>query len=457
MNLVNIALSGLNANRVALDVTAQNVANVNTAGYSRQQALMSTLGGSQHDRLSAGTGVEVTSIRRVTDQFIVKQTWSTGSGESYSSRYTESLSYLENTLDADGFSLSAGLDNLFAALHDATSKPESLPLRQQILNEAEAMSRRFNTLTESLYNQHKNLSDQRNAAIAEANSLMSNIADINKQIVESRGTGANAAQLLDTRDLLVGELSKLVEVKTTEQADGSMQVTLKSGQPLVMGSEAGSLTSVPDMNDAYMATLQVDFDKQSFTVTSDVGGELGAIKEYQTNILKPYMTAVDDMAVSMADAFNSELAMGLDLNGIAGKALFSYDAANPSSSLTITDITPNELGLSGDGNPGNSDNLTTLIDISNRAFAITGFGSVSLNDAFTGMVGDVAIKARQADSDYQAKVSMNNQAIAARDNISAVNSDEEAANLMNFANAHNANMKVISTANQLFDSVLQLF
>ncbi|MCE7629590.1 flagellar hook-associated protein FlgK, partial [Vibrio fluvialis] len=79
------------------------------------------------------------------------------------------------------------------------------------------------------------------------------------------------------------------------------------------------------------------------------------------------------------------------------------------------------------------------------------------NDAFTGMVGEVAIKARQADSDYQAKNSMNEQAVAARDNISAVNSDEEAANLMTFANAHNANMKVISTANQLFDSVLQLF
>lgn len=457
MNLVNIALSGLNANRVALDVTAQNVANVNTPGYSRQQALMATVGGSQYDRLSAGTGVEVTSIRRVTDQFIVKQTWTTSSAESYASRYTESLSYLENTLDSEGFSLSAGLDNLFAALHDATSKPESMPLRQQIINEAEALSRRFNTLNESLYSQHKNLSDQRTAAVAEANSLMSNIADINKQIVESKGVGANAAQLLDTRDTLVGELSKLVEVKTTDQANGSIQVTLTSGQPLVMGSEAGILKAIPDVNDAYLATLQVDFDKQSFSIPGDVGSNLGAISNYQTNILKPYMTALDEMAVSMADAFNTELAMGLDLNGIAGKALFSYDAANAAASLTITDITPNELGLSGDGNPGNSDNLISIIEISNQTFSINGFGNVSLNDAFTGMVGNVAIKARQAESDYQAKSSMNSQAITARDNISAVNSDEEAANLMNFANAHNANMKVISTANQLFDSVLQLF
>lgn len=98
-----------------------------------------------------------------------------------------------------------------------------------------------------------------------------------------------------------------------------------------------------------------------------------------------------------------------------------------------------------------------MIAISNKPVAISGLGSLSLNDAFTAMVGETAIKARQAESDYQAKKAMSDQAVAARDNVSAVNSDEEAANLMTFANAHNANMKVISTANQLFDSVLQLF
>ncbi|MDW2138146.1 flagellar basal body protein, partial [Vibrio sp. 2128(2023)] len=146
MNLVNIALSGLNANRVALDVTAQNVANVNTPGYSRQQALMATVGDGKSNRLSSGMGVEVTSIRRVTDQFLVKQTWSTNSLAAYAAGYTSNMSQLENTLGADGFSISAGLDSLNAALNDATVKPESMPYRQQIINESEALARRFNTL-----------------------------------------------------------------------------------------------------------------------------------------------------------------------------------------------------------------------------------------------------------------------------------------------------------------------
>ncbi len=184
---------------------------------------------------------------------------------------------------------------------------------------------------------------------------------------------------------------------------------------------------------------------------------MGAINDYQTEILMPNQVALDDMAKAMADEYNAVLATGKDLKGNSGKPLFSYDPANPSSSLKITGISAEELAFSSDGAPGNADVLNNLIKLSNKPVAITGFGSLSLNDAFTAMVGETAIKARQAAADYEAKTAMNKQAHAARDNVSAVNSNEEAANLMTFANAHNANMKVISTANRLFDAVLQLF
>ena len=101
--------------------------------------------------------------------------------------------------------------------------------------------------------------------------------------------------------------------------------------------------------------------------------------------------------------------------------------------------------------------LDKLIAVNNKSVAIGGFGSVSLNDAFSAIVGETAIQARQANADEQAKLAMKQQAVAARDNVSAVNSDEEAANLMTFSHVHQANMKVISTANQLFDSILNIF
>lgn len=457
MSLINIALSGLNANKAALDVTAQNVANVNTPGYSRQQALTSALGPGSNSRYSAGNGVEVTSIRRIADEYLVKQTWATKSQAAYSARNLTSMSQLENMLGADGFSLSAGLDTLFAALNDASIKPESIPLRQQIINESEALSRRFNTLTESLHAQHKDISDQRVAATEHANSLLSNIADVNQKIAEMAGTGGNSTQLLDARDELIGQLSEVIDIKTTSQPDGSLQVTLASGQPLVLGSEAAQLKVIPDVNDPYLADIQVDISGQSFAASRNIGGTLGAINDYQVTTLKPYQNALNDMAVALADTFNNTLAGGQDLNANPGSPLFSYDPANPAASLTITALTPEELALSSDGNPGNSDVLKDLIGISNQAFAITGFGNATLNDTFSSMVGETAIKTRQATSDWKATESLKLQAVATRDNLSAVNSDEEAANLMVFANAYQANMKVISTANQLFDTVLTLF
>lgn len=462
MNITNIALSGLNASRVALDVTAQNVANVNTPGYSRQQALMASVAGSAHDKLDAGMGVEVTSIRRVTDDFLVKQTWSTGSALAHAENYSSNFEQLENTLGADGFSISAGLDSLFAALHDATVKPESLPLRQQIINESEALARRFNMLSETLYNQHRDLSEQRTSEISHANSLLVNIADVNKRIVEMQGAGGNPAQLMDTRDLLLTQLSQEVEIRTTTQSNGGIQVSLVTGQPLVIGGDYGQLQAVPHDDDAYMADLKVEFGKQSFAVKGSVGGKIGAINDFQQNVLKSNQISLDDMAASLANKFNEVLEGGADLNNEDGVPLFKFDPEHPASSIDLDEnITPEKLALAAGGSdenlPGNSDTLAELIKVSNEPFEISGLGQVSLNDAFTSMLGGTAIKARQASSDYSAQDAMNKQAVAARDNVSAVNSDEEAANLMTFANAHNANMKVISTANQLFDSVLQLF
>lgn len=457
MNLMNIALSGLNANQAALDATAQNVANVNTPGYSRQQATMNAVSSGSLDRYSAGGGVEVTSIRRVSDQYLVRQTWATNSDAAYSSRYMENMSQLENMLGADGFSISAGLDTFYAALNDASIKPESTPLRQQIITEAEALSRRFNTLTTSLHEQHQALSDQRDATLKQANSLLSNIAGVNAQLVELSGTTGNPAQLQDSRDKLIGELSQLVDIQSNEQPDGSLQLTLASGQPLVIGGEAATLSAIPAVDDAYSAQLHVTFAEQDFPINSNVGGGLGAISDYQQEAIKPYQHALNEMAAALADAVNTTLATGQDLNGQPGQPLFRYESGNPAASLDITGLSPEQLAFSADGTPGNSEVLTQLIGIGNQPFAITGLGNVSLNDAFGAMVGETAIKSRQAETDYTAQQSLSQQAIAARDNLSAVNSDEEAANLMSFANAYQANMKVISTANQLFDTVLKTF
>ena len=457
MSMINIALTGLNSNKAALDATAQNVANVNTKGYSRQQAVFASVGAGRYDRYSAGSGVEVTNIRRVSDAYMTKQSWLTTTQSSFFQRKAENFNQLEQILAADGFSISKGMDKMYAALNDATVKPESIPLRQQIINESEALANRFNSLSNALYTQQKDLSDQRTAAVNQANSLLKNIAAVDQQIVAVKGFSGSQSQLLDQRDELIEQLSGLVNIRTTPQQDGSMQITLQSGQPLMIGSEVGELVATPRVADPLLVDFHIDFSGQKFEVTGSVGASIGATSEYQQETLKPYQQSLNDMARVYADEVNRLLAGGKDLKGLSGKPLFDYDPVHPASSLKSLSLKADELALSSDGTAGNSDVLKQIIEVNNKKFPISGLGNVTVNDAFSSMVGKTAISARQAKADSEATGALHKQALAAKQNLSSVNRDEEASNLMTFANAYQANMQVISTANRMFDAVLQLF
>lgn len=457
MSIINIALSGMNANKVALDVTSQNVANMNTPGYSRQQVNTTAVNYGQNARTSAGNGVEVTGIRRVTDQFIVKQTWLTGSQEAFSENFSSNMGELETLLNSDSFSISAGLDDFYAALNDASVQPDSTPLRQQIINEADALTHRFNTLSESLLSQHRNLHEQLNHSVANMNGLLTNIASVNNKLIEMRNSDSNTAPLEDEREHLIEQLSSLTDIRTSEQSDGSLQVTLASGQPLVLGEQAAQLVAVPNHDDPYQSELHVEFSGQHFAITGHVGGSIGAIGQYQSDILVPAYHALDDMAEKFADSVNTILTSGKDLKGESGQTLFTYNTANPAASLDIHEIHANELGFSEDGTPGNNQVLQKLIDQSNATFTISGYGDMSIHNAFSSLISQTAIRARQANSDFDAATQLHHQAVSSRNSLSAVNQDEEAANLMTYSNAYQANMKVISTANELFDTVLQLF
>ncbi|MGR5541681.1 FlgK family flagellar hook-associated protein, partial [Vibrio campbellii] len=132
---------------------------------------------------------------------------------------------------------------------------------------------------------------------------------------------------------------------------------------------------------------------------SDIGGKLGALDDYEHDVLKPSMEVINDIALEFATAFNDQLAEGFDLEGNAGKPLFTFDPENPAATLSIDpDFRPEDLALSGDGTPGDNGNLLKLIEIQEREFDIGHLGTQTLGGAFSSLVGDVAVKSRQAQS-----------------------------------------------------------
>ncbi|MCK6263351.1 flagellar hook-associated protein FlgK [Vibrio sp. ZSDE26] len=456
MSMMNIGLSGVQASQIGMNVTSQNVANINTPGYSRQQAVFGSVG--SHGMNDAGNGVSVTSIRRVTDQYQTNQMFRASSMLGAASTSAQQLQRLETMLAADSMNLDQGFNSFFSALNGSSPTPYSSANRQQIVSEAEALTNRFNQLSSSVDGQFSDLNQQRTSAVAQANSLLSNISQLNEEIRKGEVSGANTSALRDERDVMINELSEIVDVRVTDPGDGTLELSLPNGQPLISGNQTAQFSLATDPNNPQSQVLSLSFNGQDFPIGSDIGGKLGALDAYEKDVLIPSQEIINDIALEFATAFNDQLAQGFDLNGQPGKPLFVFDPDNPASTLSIDpDFKPEDLALSSDGTPGDNGNLLKLIEIKDQEFDIVHLGSQTLGGAYNSMLGDIAVKSRQAQSDYQAAGNIYVQATVEKSGTSGVNIDEEAVSLMKYQQAYQANLQVINTANQTFAAVMQLF
>lgn len=439
MSLLSIGFSGLNASQIALNISAQNIANVNTIGYSRQEAMMGSLSG--FGRMDNGMGVEVTGVRRITDDYLVSQHWRSRSATGSSYAFHQYINTTEQLLGSESMNITKGLDSFFASLSAALDSPETPAQRSQIVSSAGALANRFGQLNESLLTQEKQIDDQLGSTITQVNSYLKQVAELNTQIGEQASKGVNTSALEDSREQIVRELSTFMEVRVNRQSDGSFSLSLPQGQPLVLAGSSSTLTLAGD-------TLSLSFGPQSFEVPRLQGGTLAGVLEYRTTVLRPLRDELNQIAKKLADDFNTKQAGGVDLNGDPGKPLFSYDPLNPSGTLKVADgFTGDHLAFAkaGGGN-GDNRNLQELLTIKDDQY-----------DAYSALLGKMAVQSGQAKATMEADANMEKQLATKLSSVSGVNLDEEGVKVMAYTKAYQANAKVISTSDQLFNSILNMF
>lgn len=439
MSLLSIGFSGLNASQIALNISAQNIANVNTIGYSRQEAMMGSLSG--FGRMDNGMGVEVTGVRRITDDYLVSQHWRSRSATGSSYAFHQYINTTEQLLGSESMNITKGLDSFFASLSAALDSPETPAQRSQIVSSAGALANRFGQLNESLLTQEKQIDDQLGSTITQVNSYLKQVAELNTQIGEQASKGVNTSALEDSREQIVRELSTFMEVRVNRQSDGSFSLSLPQGQPLVLAGSSSTLSLAGD-------TLSLSFGPQSFEVPRLQGGTLAGVLEYRTTVLRPLRDELNQIAKKLADDFNAKQAGGVDLNGDPGKPLFSYDPLNPSGTLKVADgFTGDHLAFAkaGGGN-GDNRNLQELLTIKDDQY-----------DAYSDLLGKMAVQSGQAKATMEADANMEKQLATKLSSVSGVNLDEEGVKVMAYTKAYQANAKVISTSDQLFNSILNMF
>lgn len=464
MTIINNALSGALAAQIALAASSQNIANLQTRGYTRQSALLMSIGPDASGR-SAGNGVQVTSLLRFSDNYKTQAMWRANSELGMYSQSQPYLNQLESVMGDDSASLSAGIDDFFKAINAVAGDPGSTPLRQQVLTAANLMAERFNGLNNVFNTQLTSVRQQRSALVDSANVDIATIARLNQQISETQASGVSASSLIDARDQAIDDLSSKMALEVSDNGDGTRDVSLKSGQALVIGSKHGTLKAAATADSPQ--AFSITFANSTFTLdASKMGGQMGGLTQFEQNTLLPMQKDVDSLAEQIADLVNKQLAEGYTgephptdptLPWAPGKPLFVYTPGNGSSMLkTAEGFKAQDLAFSGDGTPGDTANLQLLAALKSEPITLPGIGKVLLSDADTQMLGKLAVDSKINKAAYKTTDTVRVQAISDWQSTSGVNEDEEAVKLVEFQRMYQANMQVISIANSLFDATLAM-
>ncbi|WP_223504627.1 flagellar hook-associated protein FlgK [Pseudomonas sp. GL-RE-29] len=323
MSLLNIGMSGLAAGHSSLVTTGNNIANVDTAGYSRQQTVQSTKGSIQYGNVFIGTGTTLADVRRVYNSYLDAQLQTTTSLNSDSAAYLGQVTPLDTLLSDSGTGLNGALTKFFASVQNVNAKPGDDASRQLLLSDAQALSNRFNSVSSQLNSQNANINGNLTNMADQVNKLAATVAQLNKKISEISSAGGAPNELLDARNETMRQLSTFTGAQYVER-DGNVDIYLGSGQPLVVGDTVSKLEVVAGKDDPGRLSLQLNRGSSTIDITSIMtGGEIGGLLRYRSEVLDPAMNELGRVALVVADQMNSIQAQGIDKNGDFGSNLFN--------------------------------------------------------------------------------------------------------------------------------------
>jgi len=360
MSLLTIGMTGLNAASSALTTTGNNIANVDTAGYSRQQTVQTTAASQRYGHVFIGTGTTLADVRRVYSSYLESQLHTATSLNSDASSYLAQVTPTDSMLSDTNTGMTASLQSFFTALQSVSAAPTDDASRQNTLSSAKALSDRFNSIAKQLNDQNTGINTNLSDMTDQVNKLATSIAQLNDQITKISPSAGAPNDLMDKRNDAVRQLSELVGTSVTERGS-NYDVYLANGQPLVMGNSTNTLAAVPSKDDPSRYALQLNRASSTIDITDTVSsGEIGGLLRYRTEVLNPSLNDLGRVAMVVADQMNKQNTQGIDKNGNFGTAIFNdINSATLVSQRSIAKSTNNPASGNLNVNISNTGALTT--------------------------------------------------------------------------------------------------
>lgn len=378
------AVSALAANNQALSITANNIANVNTPGYSRQQIVLASRAPQTAGSVELGLGVDLKSILRTVDRFAELRLQESETNKAEYDALVTNIQQIEtafNEVGRDG--LSKSITDFFNAFHDVANDPDSTSARDTVVNQGNILIDRFASLTRSLADARRLIDGDVQNKVDRINALATEINQLNLQI--STSDAASSLTLRDQRQIKVREISSMVNVTSVETSDGIFQLYIGQGFQLVNGERSATLGTMANTdNDGHLdITLRVGNGAPANITNRLVGGSLKGSVDARDTYISGYQDTMDQLAYSIATELNNVHAAGYDLDGNTLVEFFDESSFN-TEAATGTDLA---TGL----HDADGDHLRIAVgDVITFSGTVTGAIGGSLTVTGTTTVNDIA-------------------------------------------------------------------
>jgi flagellar hook-associated protein 1 FlgK len=448
---LGIAINALIADQGSLQVTANNIANANTPGYTREQANLAEQPPVQIGNLLFGEGVVLQNIQSIRDAVLELRIQQENQIQQGLSSFIDGAKQVQALFnETQGVGLENVISQFFSSFQALSTNPTSIPLRQGVLSAAQSLVDAFHQTSASLQQIQKGLDQTVTQDVGQVNLLASEVARLNGQISAAQVSGQSAGALIDQRTQLVNQLANLVGLNITNNESGTYTISTENGTPLVVGVQSYALQA---QLDPASGTQHVYFNGNDITSTI-TRGALGGTLQVRDQMVPSIQSSLDTLAANIVNSVNAQHAAGYDLSGNPGGSFFTpltgTAGAATQISLAVTD--PSQIAAGSDGTLGSNGNALALAAIENQPIV----SGQTATDFYAGMVNNIGSQVSFADSRQQAESALILQLKNQLNSVSGVSIDQEAANLVMFQQAYEASAKVVSVISQLMQTTINM-
>jgi flagellar hook-associated protein 1 FlgK len=463
---LNLANRALVAQQIGLDTTGHNIANANTDGFTRQAAEMEastpfTLAGTSRPQQPGqlGTGVDVTNIKRFRDGFLDLQYRQEQQllGQWTSSQ--DALSKIEQAFnEPSSEGLASALSQFWNNWSSLANNPESQSFRKSLVESAQTLTSQMNQLYNTLAGQQRNLDTDVQLRVTDINNLTQQIARLNDQIIRIVGAGDQPNDLRDQRDLLLDQLSKIVNITYAESDNGSVTVNI-GGRTAVYGNQSFQLKTQEDPTTGFSQVYWADAFRESqvpplpLDQANITSGQLYGDIQARDVTLADTLDQLNSLGATLITQVNEVHSQGFGLNDATGLPFFAGTGADDIAvSDAITGDLDNVAAASSQLSPGDGSNALAIHDLQRQL--VMNNGSATIEDFYAGLVANLGVQSQQAQGMAKNEQLLSDHLAEQRQSVGGVSLDEETTNLIRYQHAYNAAARVVTAVDEMLDKLI---